>query len=80
MNVDKAEKVARLREMEAFIYQVAYYMLNDEEPALEAAKQTIREAITQEQLFELDQAALTTFIRDLTIHKSLRVHFASYSD
>ena len=71
----KHAKLDILRDLESFIYQVAYYLLNDEKPAVEASKQTVMEVLNDDHFFQLDHSARINFIRKVTIYQSLHVHF-----
>lgn len=69
------QKAAILKQMESYVYRVAYYVLNGEEYALEASRQAVKDALTCETFFQLDELERKKYLRDLTVRKSLSIHF-----
>lgn len=70
---ERQQQIERLRQMETFIYQMAYYVLDGEQWAIEATQQTMKDAVVQAAFWQMDEPAQMAMIRELTIRSSIHI-------
>lgn len=65
------KKYTLLKELELYIYRVAFYLLNDQEPAVEVSKRTIRTLAENKYFYDMEKEKRLLFARSIAIRKSL---------
>jgi hypothetical protein len=73
MSTQVADKCRILKQHEAYGYQIAYYLLQNEELALKASVCAIRELLGTERLYQEPPARQKKAIKDAFIRHSLMV-------
>ncbi len=67
-------KISALRKYETYCYQVSYYMLEDEEMAVEAVSQAFIHLYQQETFFSLNEEEQRSYLKHNTIQQSLDIY------
>ncbi|WJH34859.1 hypothetical protein MJA45_21050 [Paenibacillus aurantius] len=72
-------KAAVLRKFEGYCYQIAYYVLEKEQEAVQAARETLLELGTDDSFFEQEEPEQQRRVRVLTMKQSLAARKTAYS-
>lgn len=76
---NKQKKIEMLKGIETLSYQIANYLLDDVDSAVEATKQTLLRVMSDGSFFQLDESERTRYVHNMTVRHSLRL-YSSYNE